>query len=94
LEKLEPNFVISSPLLYYSCLNKTDMIRVLNGKSSRSPVIALICNDMTDYEVREILFALFIIYLHESFHYTIYVQIDALLFYCFETWYLFKNACI
>ncbi|XP_021945040.2 suppressor of lurcher protein 1-like [Folsomia candida] len=35
----------------YSCLNKTDMIRVLDGPNSRSPVIALICNTVTDYEI-------------------------------------------
>ncbi|CAL8116885.1 unnamed protein product [Orchesella dallaii] len=35
----------------YSCLNKTDVIRVLDGINPKAPVIALICNTVKGYEI-------------------------------------------
>ncbi|XP_035710447.1 suppressor of lurcher protein 1 [Folsomia candida] len=35
----------------YSCLNKTDVLRVIDGSNPNSPIIALICNEEKDYEI-------------------------------------------
>lgn len=43
--------LLSSFTFCFSCLNRADLIRIYDGKSSADPAISVICNEGTELEI-------------------------------------------